>query len=150
MSKSSFTPDAIVHLIQPGNDQTNPDAQRLWAASKTANSKKSLDTRIVFEDDTVKALVSLGSAGSWAKKSANARRETIRKAAGIGIGKVRDLALSAGVKTVEFHAGGEAADAHAIIVGARLGVDAFTLKTDRDADPGSGTSPALSMSFFPC
>ncbi|KAL5489713.1 hypothetical protein ACEPAI_4545 [Sanghuangporus weigelae] len=134
----SSSPDAFVYLVQPGNAQSDTDseAQRLWSTSRTLNSSKALDTRVVFMDSAVKSLVSLGDAASWAKKTVNARREIIRKASGTGIGKVRDLASSAGLKNVQVHARGEAADAHAAAVGAKLGLHSFTLKTGKDANPG--------------
>ena len=98
----SSQPDAFVYLVDPssGTSANAGEANRLWTSARTSNSKKALDSRIVYEGDTLKTLVSLGS--EWSKKKdENARREVVRKAAGTGISKIKDLALSGDVHTVQ-------------------------------------------------
>lgn len=137
-STSTSKPDAFVYFVQPGAADTNLEAQRLWTASRTTNSTKALDARQVFEDNAVKSIISLGDASSWAKKSGDSRREVIRKAAGTGVGKLREVALSADVKTIQVDATGDASDVHAAAVGAKLGLHSFTLKTGKTSNPTKG------------
>ncbi|KAH8116732.1 leucine aminopeptidase [Phellopilus nigrolimitatus] len=140
-SSSSSPPDALVYLVQPaptgsGADQSSSEAQRLWSSARTASSSKALDTRLIFGENSVKSLVSLGDAAAWARKSDSARREVVRKAAGTGVAKVRDIAASADVKSMQIDGTGKGGDAHAAAVGAHLGLHNFTLKTGKDVNPG--------------
>lgn len=87
-------------------------------------------------------LVNLGDQSAWSNKSPEAHREAIRAAAGTGVGKVRDVAKSAGIKSVHIDAAEDFVDAHAAAVGAKLGLHSFTLKTKKNANPGKGTLQA--------
>ena len=93
-------PTAKVTLIRP--DASSPN--KLWSSSLTSNSTKALDSRLLFSSDTseINALVSLGA--ELETKDANAQRELVRKAAGTGVGKVKDFALSTGVREIEVDA----------------------------------------------
>ncbi|EJD02539.1 leucine aminopeptidase [Fomitiporia mediterranea MF3/22] len=137
----STSPDAYLSFVHPDQSTSQKEnskaAHRLWSTSRTSDSTKPLDSRLIFGDDnSIKSIVSLGDSSSFSKKPLHARREVIRKAAGKGITNIRDVALSAGVKTVQVDAGGDPADVHAAAVGAKLGLHAFTLKTGKDMNPG--------------
>ena len=135
---SSASPDARIFFVRPGAaDSTSSESQKLWSTARTSASTKALDTRTVFSAGRVTSLISLGEASVWAKKSDAAKREAVRKAAGTGVGKVKDLALSANIKNIEVDASDDV-DAHAAVVGAKLGLHSFTLKTKKDANPGKG------------
>lgn len=135
MSSQSST-EALVQFVHPSGSQS--EANKLWATAQTVGSTKANDTRILFKEDGVRNLVSLGDGAAWAKKSPEARREAIRIAAGTGIGKLRDLAKSAGIKGIQVDATGDFVDSHAAAVGAKLGLHTFTLKTKKNANPGKG------------
>ena len=144
---SSATPDAKLFFVRPGaTDSTSSEGQKLWAVARTGSSTKALDTRVMFSENSITSLVSLGEQSAWSKKTDAAKREAIRKAAGKGVGKVKDLALSADVRMVEVDAGGEV-DAHAAAVGAKLGLHKFTLKTKKDANPGKGACCVLWIAY---
>ena len=100
---------------------------------------ESLDDRLLFGENSITSLVSLGEAQAWSKKSLEARREAVRAAAGKGVGKLRDVAKGTGIEIIQVDAAGDIVDAHAAAVGAKLGLHTFTLKTKKDANPEKGT-----------
>ena len=53
------------------------------------------------------------------------RRETVRKAVGSAVGKIKDVATSSGVRSIRLEVAGDKVDAQAAEVRAKLG-----LKTD--------------------
>ncbi len=108
-------------------------------------------------------LVSVG-VDSSKKQMLDSKREVVRKAAGKGVGLLRELAASgnaAGVKEVgvglvgveeDWHAAGEWKSSWFGIeltvnkaVGAKLALGTFTLKTKKDADPSKGALCLLSV-----
>lgn len=152
---------AKITIIKP--DASSPN--KFWKQSLTAGSKKALDTRLLYSSSEssseLNALVSLGN--DFAKKESNVRREVVRKAAGTGVEKVKDVALSAGVKNIEVNledAKTEEMDVqaagklviriltkHSILnlyiitaVGSYLALHNFTLQTKKDANPGKEIS----------
>ena len=133
---SQSAPQATLQFVHPSAAQS--EANRLWATAWTESSTKALDERILFRENEITSLVSLGEAQAWSKKTPEARREAIRAAAGKGVGKLRDVAKGAGIKSIQVDAAGDAVDAHAAAVGAKLGLHSFTLKTKKDANPGKG------------
>ncbi|TDL15587.1 leucine aminopeptidase [Rickenella mellea] len=130
--------DAIVYTVHPNSktagSNANLKAARLWAGARTSTSTKALETRLLYpttSNEPLNALVSLGD--DYSKKSQIAQREVVRKAIGKGVGVVKDVALSTGVKKVSIVGD---IDAHAAAVGAHLALHTFTLKTKPDANPG--------------
>ena len=114
---SSNSADAFIHLVDPSStaNAASSSPEHLWTTARTASSKKALDTRIVYgqgPSDAIAALVSLGEDFSKGgrTKSGVAKREVVRKAAGKGVGALRDLAISGDVRKVEVGGG---PDAHA-------------------------------------
>jgi aminopeptidase len=109
MSSSTTHPDAFVFPLHPNapNAQSpvsnaSLDPSTLWASARTGNSTKALDSRVVYTPQgPVATLVSLGPKEEFEKKDGDAKREVVRKAAGVGIGGVKNVAISAGVKTVQ-------------------------------------------------
>lgn len=91
----SIKPSAVVVPVDP----TSGSVPSAWSNSHTENSVKPLDTRVVFEKEGISTLVSLGV--GFSAKDANAKRELVRRAVGTGVGKLKELAVSAGVKSVE-------------------------------------------------
>ncbi|KLO07529.1 leucine aminopeptidase [Schizopora paradoxa] len=139
-SSGSKKLDAFVCVINPTNPSHhvgNLDVGKQWASARTAGSKKALESRVVYgQDGEVAALVSVGA--DIAKKEALARREAVRRAAGKGVGLLRELAAdgnAARVKEVGVSLAGAEEDWHAAAVGAKLALRTFTLKTKKDADP---------------
>lgn len=107
---------ASVFIVDPTQSSKGTESTpgRLWASARTSDSKKALDSRVLYNaapEHPVAALVSVGD--GWGKKDANTQRELVRKAAGAGVGKVKDVSLSAGIRSVEVdgsldaHAAGE-------------------------------------------
>ena len=115
---STTIPDAFVFPLHPNaQNATSPtsdpslDPSTLWSNARTANALKALDSRVVYTPQgPVAALVSLGSKEEFEKKAREAKREVVRKAAGVGVGGVKSVAISAGVRTVQVDGG---VDGHA-------------------------------------
>lgn len=139
ISSKTSPPDASVHLVFQGTSEGNPTiAHKLWATACTSGSSKPLDSRLLFRDNSILSIVNLGDSLSWEKMTSDKRRETVRKAVGSAVGKIKDVATSSGVRSIRFEVSGDKVDAQAAAVGARLGLHSFTLKTDPSSNPGKG------------
>ena len=107
-------PKAVVYSVDPLQSAHVSQTQQLWANALTSNSKKPLDTRVLYPrsaDEAVTVLVSLGE--DWSGEDDNTKRELVRKATGMGIAKIKEVSQSSGLKDVEIdgnvdaHAAGE-------------------------------------------
>lgn len=116
----SRTPDAFVCVLNPTSlDKPHKvgelDVGSLWASARTASARKTLESRVVYgQGEEVAALVSVGT--DVAKKPLETRREVVRKAAGKGMGLLRELAAegnAAAVKEVGVDLVGTDGDWHA-------------------------------------
>lgn len=152
----SSTSNAFAYIVQPSDASPNSsEGEKLWSTALTAASKKALDTRILYKDESVTSLVSVGK--EFAAKDGNARRELVRKAAGKAVGQVKD-AVGSGLEVKDVVVDDGGLDAHAagtydgrhtirhrltyrpVAVGSRLGLHSFTLKTKPDANPAKDVS----------
>lgn len=115
---SKALPDAFVFTLHPDSQTTTshlPDPvilpSSLWSSARTTNATKPLENRVVYTaQGPLAALVSLGFKADFDKRSNDARRELIRKATGVGVGSVKNIAISAAVETIQVDGG---LDAHA-------------------------------------
>ncbi len=124
-SSDTKKPDAFVCVVNPSSLSSSSqrvgglDVGSLWASARTEGATKALESRVVYgRGQEVAALVSVG-VDSSKKQMLDSKREVVRKAAGKGVGLLRELACSgnaAGVKEVgvglvgveeDWHAAGE-------------------------------------------
>lgn len=144
-TKVSSPPDASVHFVLHGASEGSSTAvQKLWSTACTSGSPKALDTRLLFSENSLTSIVSIGDASSWGKMPSTARRETVRKAAGSAVGRIRDVAISSGVRKIRLEDVDDVMDVHAAAVGAKLGLHSFSLKTDKNANPGKDMTVSFS------
>lgn len=122
--RQNMSSNAFAYIVQPSDISPNSsEGDKLWSTALTAASKKALDTRILYKDESVTSLVSVGK--EFAAKDENARRELVRKAAGKAVGQVKD-AVGSGLEVKDVVVDDGGLDAHA----AGTFVDRHTGDTD--------------------